>query len=378
MKYEYKIGISGYIGKRKTGIGRVLENILKSMAKLAPHVNFKLFINYNQNDLIKIQWPKNVDLIKYPISKDRPILNIIWHQYSFQRWLKKSGCTHSLIPNFSLLLWKNVHTVVIIHDLIEFIVPNKFSKIRVMYRKIIVPLMAKKSDKIITVSKSTKKDIMHILKIEENKIVVIPNAFDNQLFKLIDDYDIIKFLSKFNLEFKAYILYVGTVDHPGKNLYSLIKAFFQLKKERKITEKLVVVGTMGHNADYILDFVKSSKYCDEIIFIGYAEDDDLPLFYNGAVLFSLLSLYEGFGLPVLESMACGCPVIASNTSAFPELIGAAGLLVNPRDIEQIKDAIYNLLSSEALQNKLRTLGLLRAKNYSWERSAKLYLKYLGE
>jgi glycosyltransferase involved in cell wall biosynthesis len=367
------VGVSGYIGKAKTGIGRTLENILLSMSQLDPDSSFYLFVNFDQDAFSKRPWPSNIKIITYGVSKNNPIANIFWHQYGYQLFLKRFGCGYSLIPNFSLLLWKNLPTVVVIHDLIEFNVPSKFNRVRIAYRHIAVPRMARHADRVITVSEHSKNDIVNRCRIDPAKVVVAYNGCDRSLFKRYDEETVSLRLGQLQLIPNSYILYVGTIDYPGKNVHSLIKAFFRLKERYNIDEKLIIVGGRGHRASVVFDMVNGSRFSKDVRFFGFAQDEDLPCLYSGAKLFCFLSYYEGFGLPLLEAMSCGCPVMAADTSSLPEVVGDAGLIVNPNDIDQISNAIYRVIKSPELQWTMRANGLNRANEFSWHRAANQYL-----
>lgn len=300
------------------------------------------------------------------------IKNIIWHQWAFQMLQKQYKCDIAYIPNFSLLIWKIIPTVVTIHDLIEFNVPGKFSKLRMVYRKIIDPLMVRNSNYITTVSECSKKDIIKFCGAKEDKIKVITNAVDQKRFKLYDKETIDKVLNRHNLEYQSYFLFVGTIDYPGKNIMSIIKAYELLKSTKGVKEKLVIIGKNGFNAKIIYDYVNQSTYKESIIFTGYLEDSELPLLYAGCKIFIYLSLYEGFGLPVLEAMSCGVPVICSNTSCFPEVIGDLDVLVSPLDIKQIKEKIELLISNKDYYKTIAQESYKRAGHFSWEKSAQEY------
>lgn len=367
-----RIGISGYVGNKKTGIGRVLENVLMHMARLAEDSEFILFVNGDFDEFLRITWPPNVKVVPFQVSKECPIGNILWHQFCFQQKLKQYKCDCAFIPNFSLLLWRRIPTVAIIHDMIEFNVPNKFSVVRVLYRRFAVPRMARKSDRIVTVSFSSKRDIINICGVPESKVTVAYNGCDVSVFRPLAENDVRNKLCGYALEPGSYILSVGTVDYPGKNVFSLVKAFFRLKEQGKTDKKLVVVGKPGHNAGKIYELVSKSPFQGEVKFLGFMSDEDLPYFYSGAAMFCFLSLYEGFGLPIVEAMACGCPVICSNTSSLPEILAGAGMTVDPLDIEKIAETISLVNNSPDLRSEFRAKGIIRSQEFSWNSAAKVY------
>jgi glycosyltransferase involved in cell wall biosynthesis len=366
------IGISGYVGNKITGIGRVLEEVIVHLAKKYPDLKIILFINYDQDDYKNREWPANVSTVPYRVSKNSPILNILWHQYGFQRNLRKHKCDISLIPNFSLLIWKVCPTVVIIHDLIEFNLPSKFSKLRVKYRYIIVPRMARKSDFIITVSNCSKIDILKYCNVPEGKVESIYNAYDKSIFSYKKRNETEKVLSEYSLKYKNFILSVGTIDYPGKNVYSLVKAYINLKEQNKIKDDLVIVGKPGHNYNVVHDLIANSTYSSNIRLLGYLPDKDLPYLYNGAKAFAFLSFYEGFGLPLLEAMACGCPILSSNTSSLPEIAGDCCLYTDPNNGNEIEEKLMLLANSEDLQQEKIHKGLNRVKDFSWDISVEKY------
>lgn len=367
-----RIGISGYVGNCLTGIGRVLICVIQELARKNPNDVYIIFHNYDFKDYDFLDYFPNIKLVEIPYTKESGIKNIIWHQWLFQKLLKQYRCDISYIPNFTLLLWKRIPTIVTIHDLIEFNVPNKFSKLRMVYRKIIDPLMVKNSSYITTVSECSKQDIIKFCNARENKILVIPNATDRSRFKLYDQNFVEQCIKKYNLSFKNYFLFVGTIDYPGKNIMSALKAYVDLKKKYNVPEKMVVVGKRGFNSNVIYDYVNSSNYKDDIIFTGYITDKDLPLIYSGAKVMLYLSYYEGFGLPVLEAMSCGIPVICSNTSCFPEVYDNVNVGVSPTSIAEIRSKLYKLSTDDRYNKEIAMQCYKRAEMFSWEKSANLY------
>ena len=172
---------------------------------------------------------------------------------------------------------------------------------------------------------------------------------------------------------KKFILFLGTLE-PRKNVDNIIKAYDKLRKNNNFYEyKLVIAGGKGWKNKNIYNAFKNSKYKNDIKFLGYVENKDKNYLYNLADLFIYPSFYEGFGLPPLEAMACGCPVITSSVSSLPEIVGSAGIMVNPHDISEISQAMNDVLSDKNLQNKLSQKGIKKAKEFNWEKSAKKYL-----
>ena len=368
------IGISGYVGNRLTGIGRVLINILSELAKQYPEDKYVLFRNFDFKEYDNLTQYQNIEIVDVPYTKESGLKNILWHQWLFQKLLKKYKCDIAYIPNFTLLLWKTIPTIVTIHDLIEYNVPDKFSKARMFYRKQVChPLMAKKSNHILTVSISSYKDIISYLGVKPSKLTLTLNATDRNVFKKYSKEKIIPAIKKYNLEYKKYLLFVGTIDFPGKNIKTIIEAFFNLRSKNELNGiKLVIIGKNGFNSKVIYDFVNASPFKDEVIFTGYLNDDDLPKYYAGATIMLYLSLFEGFGLPVLEAMSCATPVICSNTSCFPEIVEELDVKVPPTDVNAVEEKILKILSNTIYYEILSQRCYEKSLKYSWTESARVY------
>ena len=368
------IGISGYVGNRLTGIGRVLICVLQELAQQHPEDKYIVFRNFDFEDYDCLAVYPNIQLVDVPYTKESGLKNIFWHQWLFQKLLKQYKCTVAYIPNFTLLLWKVVPTVVTIHDLIEYNIPEKFSKGRMLYRKVLCdPLMAKRSDHILTVSKSSYNDIVKFLGVKSSKLTLTFNASDKNFFKKYSQAEIEPVLNVYNLQYKEYLLFVGTIDFPGKNIRTVIEAFFNLRcKGELIGKKLVIIGKDGFNSEVIYDFVNSSPFKNEVVFTGYLNDENLPLFYAGASIMLYLSFFEGFGLPVLEAMSCATPVICSNTSCFPEIVEELDVTVSPTDVKGVEKKILSMLENEAYYAELVNKCYEKSLRYSWCETAKIY------
>lgn len=369
-----RIGISGYVGNRLTGIGRVLIAVVDELAKQYPEDTYIIFRNFDFKEYDYLDHYSNVKLVDVPYTKESTAKNIWWHQWLFQKLLKQYKCDLAYIPNFTLLLWKAVPTIVTIHDLIEYNVPGKFSKARMLYRKALCdPLMAKRSDHILTVSQSSYNDIVKYLGVKPEKITLTLNATDKSVYKQYPQDEIEDVISKYKLQYKEYLLFVGTIDYPGKNIKTVIEAFFNLRAIGELQgKKLLIIGKDGFNAQVIYDFVNSSPYKEDVIFTGYLKDEDLPKYYAGAAIMLYLSFFEGFGLPVLEAMSCGTPVICPNTSCFPEIVEDLDVMVNPTDVTGIEKKILKILGNNVYRDELSNKCYEKSLKYSWAESAKSY------
>lgn len=258
-----------------------------------------------------------------------------------------------------------------IHDLAVLKYPEAFSKKIISAHKRRLEWVKKEADLIIAVSESTKKDIIDLLKIPENKIKVIYEGVDNN-FKPQSRNEIKRVREKYNLQ-KDYFLSVSTLE-PRKNLKTSIRAFNALNNENKEVS-FALAGRMGWGDLKKMGIDKKNK---NIKLLGFIADEDLPALYSGAIGFIYPSLYEGFGLPVLEAMACGCPVITSSVSSLPEVVGDAGILIDPLDNWSLAKNMEKLLKDDQLRDKLIAKGIIQAKKFSWQKTAVETLKAYEE
>lgn len=284
----------------------------------------------------------------------------------------KPDIFHSPGPIAPLI--KTCRTVLTIHDLSFLKVHGIFDKFQNTYYKTFVPYIARKVDKIITVSNNAARDIVELLHIPEEKVRVIYNGVDERFSseRSSEKEHVLK--KRFGLN--DYILFLGVLE-PRKNVSCLIRAYSALSSDLS-HYKLVIAGGHGWLYEDIYSLVKERSLQNRVIFTGRVSDEDLPDLYRGASLFVYPSLMEGFGIPPLEAMACGIPVIASNTSSFPEVLSDAALLINPLNEEEITSAMTDILTDKNLCKTMIDKGLKRASLFSWKESARRTLELYRE
>jgi glycosyltransferase involved in cell wall biosynthesis len=277
-------------------------------------------------------------------------------------------------PYGSFMPARKYKTVVTIHDISPLLFPRTQTRMNVFHHKYLLPAIIKQTDLILTVSESSRRDIINYYSVPERKVVAVHNGVDAR-FKPNKNTEALSFKRELP---SRYILFVGTLDK-RKNFETLIGAF-KLIKDRKLSHKLVISGAKGWMDVQVDALIARLGLQKEILFV-HASDDELPILYSLADLFVLPSFYEGFGLPVVEAMACGTPVVAANTAALPEIIGEAGLLANPYSPEDFSQAMLKVLTDDGLRNQLVQKGLVRAQNFTWEKCARetlnAYLSILG-
>ena len=255
----------------------------------------------------------------------------------------------------------------LIHDLVWKIYPETLQKHGPLdYRLIRRNMM--RADLLLAVSDNTKKDIGELLGIRK-EIITLHNAADRQVFYRADPKSIARVKRKFGIK-KQYILSVCTLE-PRKNLGTLLDAYGLMKSRDR--HQLVLVGMSGWKNTGLFSLIEGHGAKDNIVITGYIDREDLAPLYTGAAVFVYPTLYEGFGLPVLEAMQCGCPVISSTASSMPEVVGDAGVLVEPMDTKGLTASMERVLADPAYRAALGRKGLARAQNFSWERSARRLL-----
>lgn len=259
--------------------------------------------------------------------------------------------------------------VITIHDLIPHLFPSYFGEWNVNMMKKILDCIDVDTYPI-CVSEATKNDLCEVTGISPDRVFVVPLAASEDKFYQVRDHEEIEYiLQKYNINIhKRYLLSIATLE-PRKNIERTIRAFLQLIQQEKIDDlNLVLVGTKGWNFETIFDEIKANPLLKEkIILTGFVADEDLAALYSAALAFVYPSLYEGFGLPPLEAMQCGTPVITSNKSSLPEVVEDAGILVEPTDEDAIADAMLKLYNDKSLRNTLSKKSSLQAQKFSWKK-----------
>ena len=329
--------------------------------RILTHKTYTGVENYAKNIFINLKNKLNINIAKPKTSN-----KYLAHLWTHLVLPFKSGdvlfCLANIAPIF---VPKSKKLVVTIHDVAFLIYPESFSSFFRIYYKLIMPVVVKRADKIITVSNYSKNELEKYYPLSKGKIEVIYLGL-NEGFKVLD-----------NIKKKNQILYVGSINK-RKNFIGVIKAF-KLLNQKDFT--LLIVGNFSTNfsideLDKII--LEKAKTNPNIAFKSGISDEELVKLYNESKLFVFPSFYEGFGLPVLEAMACGTPVVCSNSSSLPEVGGDAVVYCDPHSIENIKEKIEMVLSDEVLQQKMIQKGLERAKEFSWEKSADEHVKVFQE
>jgi glycosyltransferase involved in cell wall biosynthesis len=278
-------------------------------------------------------------------------------------------------PHYVLPAGVRCPSVVTIHDCIHLMFPQYLpNRLAYAYARAQMWSAARRSDCILTVSEASKRDILHLFNVPPEKIVVVYNAIDSHFAVTPSEDAVSRVRERYQLDHK-FVLYVGNIK-PHKNLVRLIEAFHQLRQGELADLKLLIIGDQISKLPSLRRAVHRHKLHKQVRFLGYVADDQLAILYRLASVFVFPSLYEGFGLPPLEAMASGTPVVASNVSSLPEVVGDAAVLVNPYDVDAIVDGLRRVLTDPALAADMSRKGIERAREFSWERSvAKTWAVY---
>lgn len=351
-------GANWYSG---TGIGTYTQQIIKYMLK---YDTKNLYYLYWWGANYKELYSKNVNISIASKKHHR-----FFEEDFIPTNIKNKGIEIYHVPQngIGLPAVKNCINISTIHDLIPYVMPETVGKGYLKKFIAQMPQIVQKSDVIITVSEFSKKDIMRIFDVEEDKIMVTHLAADLS-FKPLDKEASKKFITDNYGISGDFILYLGGFS-PRKNVKSILVAFSRIFHNLPKDYRVLILGPSKDEHTYLMKLCESMGIHDRVYFTGYVPYQDLPHFYNASTLFVYPSLYEGFGLPPLEAMSCKIPVITSNVSSIPEVVGDAAILINPFDTEELKDAMERVLGDDKLRDDLAQKGYERSREFSWDRTA---------
>jgi glycosyltransferase involved in cell wall biosynthesis len=353
---------------RSAGINRYIYNVLVNLAKQEGSHRFTAFLS-DKN--FPCTGHLHQQLSRLPTVK--PPVRIFWEQFvqPWILWRQGFDLLHSMA--FVVPLWSPCPSLVTVYDLSFLRYPENFRMGNRLYLSQVMRFSASRANHFIAISEHTARDMVRFLGIEPDRISVIHCGVEKH-FHPLPSHRIEQFRREKGLP-ERMILYLGTIE-PRKNIGSLIKAYHGLLETWTgpapggSRPGLVIAGGKGWGCEEVFALVEKLELGDQVMFPGFVPDKELPLWYNAAECFAYPSLYEGFGLPALEAMACGTPVITSNSSSLPEVVGQAGLTVMAEDVEELADALRRMLTDSDLQDRLRQQGVQRAARFSWEETTR--------
>jgi len=361
-----KIGISSSVIQRgRTGIAQYVFNLVRELLPYAAEHEFVLFAL--EEDIPLFDFARDSMRIVAVPEKHRPAArNILWHQTALPRLCREHRLDVLHIPSYRRMLWPHpCRLVATIHDLAPFHVANKYDWKRMLYGRIVARRLAHRQHEIIVISQNTARDVKKYFGIPGRKLNVIYNGLNHQAFRPDTGAP------------RNIFLYVARLEHPGKNHVGLIDAFNHFKAATHSDWQLVFAGSKWSGAEHIERAMLKSPYGRDIRWTGFVPDADLPALYRSAAMFVYPSLYEGFGLPPLEAMACGVPVICSTGGALREMAGKAAALVEAGDTAGLAAQMARLAADPALRASMRETGLAHAANFQWRKTAEETLQVYG-
>ena len=367
-----KIGISAFAGDSgKSGISQYMKNIFKRLPKFSDEDDYVMFMANSDREHFDFEHDK-VRIVTLPDWFGHPVINIFWHLICLPLMLAVYRCDCVYLPagNRRLAWWYGVPSIATIHDLSQLHVEGKYDPFRMFYCKKVLPFLMRRQDRVISVSKATRSDLEQFAGVDNKIIDVVYNGADLEHFKQQNrEASTQRVRQRYDIT-GPYILYTARLEHPGKNHVRLLEAFASLKRIEEIPHYLILAGSPWSGAEAIYAAAQDLGISEYVIFAGFVPNEELPDLYAGADLFAFPSLFEGFGIPLLEAMASGTPVAASNVASIPEVVQDAGLLFEPTRTEDIQDAIYRLAEDPKLRKNLVKLGLEQSQRFSWDDSAK--------
>jgi len=365
-----KIGILTFAcDAGRSGIGQYLVHLLRELPSVAPDVEIEVIGHRDEMDSLL---PADHTFTLHTIGDQwkRPIRNIVWQNVVLPRLCLTRGYDALFLPaaNRRVPLWLPCPTVGTVHDFSSMHVEGKYDPLRDVYIKRVLPFLVRRLSRVIAVSECTKGDIFNFARYPTERIAVIPHGVDHDTYYQRDKADSQKVVGKKYGLRDPYILYVSRIEHPGKNHARLIRAFAKLKRDTDLPHQLVLAGSDWNRAEEVHKEAEAAGLGDDIRFTGFVDHKDLAHVYCGADLFVFPSLFEGFGMPILEAMACGIPVACSEVSSLPEVAGDAAVYFNPNDEKAIADSIHGTLADASTLSHLTDAGRKHAAGFSWGRA----------
>jgi glycosyltransferase involved in cell wall biosynthesis len=377
-----RIGINAfYLGAATTGSGQYVRHLVRQLTRLGNESEYVLITNieWRMQDTSHSHSPFSIlhspFCIPHPVptpfdSISENLAKLWFEQVSFPRACRRQGVDLAHVPYFASPLFPTTPTVVTVHDLIPMLLPAYRGSILVRLYTLLVAIAAKRADMVLTDSQASKWDIVHLLDIPAERVRVIYLAADDTYQPVLDEHRLAAARQKYGLP-ESYLLYLGGFDQ-RKNVPTLLKAFAQLA--RFSGAFLVVAGRLPEEGSGFFPdprpITQELGIEERVVFAGWVPEEDKPALYSGARALVFPSFYEGFGLPPLEALACGTPVIASNRGSLPEIVGDGGLLLEPDDVKGLAEAMEKLLNDDTLWEDLRGKGLAHAARFSWEKAAR--------
>lgn len=364
-----RIGLDGIpLSKIKTGVGHYTFELARALAFDSPSDDFQLVspLAYQPaiRSLFELEPPPNLEVAYAQASG----LSRHWWTIGLPAYLRQHPLALFHGTNYDIPLFGSCRTVLTIHDLASHLYPETLQTRSVRRARYRLPIMARRATMIITPTEAVRLEVCERLSVSAKKVVAVHHA-PRPCFRPMPPDQAIDARIRLGID-DDFLLFVGTIE-PRKNLLTLIRAFEDVLTKTSWRPQLVIAGQEGWLTDELFDHVKNRDFGDRLRWTGYVSDDDLCSLYSSCRAFIYPSIYEGFGLPPLEAMACGAPVISSRIPSIMEVLGAAAYLVSPTDCDALSRSMIQLWESGDDRRRLSEAGKARAAQFSWERTARL-------
>lgn len=368
-----RLGISMFAGDSgKSGISEYMKRVVSEMLDRDDGPELVLFMSHSDRAHFD---PKNsrATVISYPDYVSNVLINILWHLIWLPFALKAQGCSAVFLPaaNRRLGWFYGVPSVGTVHDFSQLHVPAKYDRFRLFYILKVLPFLMRRLSKVVAISESTKRDTIEFAKVNESQVCKIYNGASlrsNSGTSKASAHRLV--VERLGLQPKPYLLYVSRIEHPGKNHVRFLRAYSLLKQKGVLNDyQLIFAGGAWNGSEVVEQEILLLDLASDVTLTGFVPDDLLTLLYRGADTFVFPSLFEGFGIPLLEAMASEAPVCCSNSGSMPEVVGDAAVLFDPSDINSIAQAISSILLDQTSRQNLVVAGTKRSSFFSWKKCA---------
>lgn len=362
-----KIGITTSVIQRgRSGVAQYVLALVRSLRTHGGRHQFTLFVL--EEDLPLFQFARDrMEIVPVRECYRPPIADITWHQTVLPGLAKRHGLDVLHVPSYRRMVRAApCATIATIHDLAAFHVAGKYDWARMFYGRVVARRLAHRQNGVIAVSHATARDLERYYHLNPARVQVVENGLDHKRFR---PGPAAKAWVAERGVTQPFFLYVARLEHPGKNHVRLIDAFNRFKADTGSDWQLALGGADWHGAEVVHRAVEDSPYSSDIRRLGFVSDADLPTWYRAAGAMVFPSLFEGFGLPPLEAMACGCPVASSIRGALADTVGTAASVIDPESVDSIRNELTRLATDPDRRATLRTAGFAQAAKFSWERTA---------
>ncbi len=352
---------------RNGGVSRYIRYLLTELAKHPGSHQYTVFVN-GQDVIEQLgAMHEQITYVSAPWSETQPTTRVAWEQFTLPVEIRKRGITvlHSPVNVLPEWIPQRCATVVTLHDLAFLRFPAVLTQAKRLYHRTFTIRSLQRATELITVSDSTKRDAHELVGIPNERMHTVYTCIDERFSSVVNDKQVQAFQERQKLK-SGYLLYLGTLE-PRKNILAIIDAYAQLRKNHHIQEKLVLAGGKGWLYDTIFEKVQQLGLVEDVVFPGFVADSEQILWYHAASAFVYPSLYEGFGIPVTEALACGVPVVTSDVSSLPEAGLGIALSVDPSNIDVLSEAIYKALTDSQFRDRCHTAASTVIQTFSARR-----------